>query len=57
MKDIGAKREALNQIHRLRNEAKRAIDERSIDEFERCIAEINVISGRLITTISWEREE
>lgn len=57
MKNIGEKRNQLNYLHNLRNAAKKAIDDRDLDEFEKQLKEIHAVTGVALTKIKWEREE
>jgi len=57
MKNIGEKRNTLSDLHNLRNNAKKAVDDRDLDKFEKEISEIHTITGVMLTKIKWEREE
>lgn len=57
MKNIAEKREALNEIHRLRNRAKAAIDARDLVELETNVAGIALASGVMLTKIRNEKVE
>ena len=57
MKNIGEKRGQLGYIFDLRNSAKKAIDERDLDKFEKEIKEIYTVTGAMLTKISFERSE
>jgi len=57
MKNIDEKRSTLCRLHSLRNTAKKAVDDRDLDKFEKDISEIHAITGVMLTKIKWEREE